>query len=304
MENKLNIKQTASLGGGIWDRILTFGRMIKFSHTVFALPFALAAVVLAQRVAPLTIQRLAWLLAAMVGARSAAMGFNRLADARIDKINPRTSGREIPTGKLSKQATIIFVILFSGLFILSAAMFGKLCLYLSVPVLLLLFSYSYSKRFTVLCHLYLGLTISLAPLGAWIALTGSFHWPILLLSLALMTYIAGFDVLYACQDIAFDREEGLFSIPVRFGPAGALSIAAGLHIVSLGFFIWLFFAFHMGTIYLVAVGIIGLLMIVEHRLVKPDDLSRINIAFFHMNSLISITLFVGVLADELVRRSL
>jgi 4-hydroxybenzoate polyprenyltransferase len=287
----------------MWERILTFGRMIKFSHTVFALPFALAAVVLAQRVVPLTIQRLGWLLAAMVGARSAAMGFNRLADARLDKINPRTCGREIPAGKLSTRATVIFVILFSGLFILSAAMFGRLCLYLSVPVLLLLFSYSYSKRFTVLCHLYLGLTISMAPLGTWIALTGGFDWPILLLSLALMTYIAGFDVLYACQDIAFDREEGLFSIPVRFGSPGAMAIAAGLHFVSLGFFIWLFFAFNLGVIYLVAVGIIGLLMLIEHRLIKPDDLSRINIAFFHMNSLISITLFIGVLADELMRRS-
>lgn len=303
MENKLNIKQSPSLGGALWERVLTFGRMIKFSHTVFALPFALAAVVLAQRVAPLTIERLGWLLAAMVGARSAAMGFNRLVDARLDKMNPRTRGREIPTGKLSTRATIIFVILFSGLFILSAATFGRLCLYLSVPVLLLLFSYSYSKRFTVLCHLYLGLTISMAPLGAWIALTGGFNWSILLLSLALMTYIAGFDVLYACQDIAFDRKEGLFSIPVRFGPAGALAIAAGFHIVSLGFFTWLFFAFQMGAIYLAAVGIIGLLMFIEHRLVKPDDLSRIDIAFFHMNSLISITLFIGVLADELVRRS-
>jgi len=303
VENKLDMKRPASLGGGIWERVLTFGRMVKFSHTVFALPFALAAVVLAQRVEPLTIRRLGWLLAAMVGARSAAMGFNRLADAGLDKINPRTCGREIPTGKLSSRATVVFVVLFSGLFILSAAMFGRLCLYLSVPVLLLLFSYSYSKRFTVLCHLYLGLTISLAPLGAWVALTGAIDWPILLLSLALMAYIAGFDVLYACQDIAFDREEGLFSIPVRFGPAGALAVAAGLHLVSLGFFVWLFFAFQMGAIYLVAVGIIGLLMLIEHRLVKPDDLSRINIAFFQMNSLISITLFVGVLADELVRHS-
>ena len=302
MERKLSMKQTASLGS-IRERILTFGRMIKFSHTVFALPFALAAVVLAQRVTPLTVQRLGWLLAAMVGARSAAMGFNRLADARLDKMNPRTCGREIPTGKLTIRATVVFVILFSGLFILSAAMFGRLCLYLSVPVLLLLFSYSYSKRFTVLCHLYLGLTISLAPLGAWVALTGGFDWPILLLSLALLTYIAGFDVLYACQDIAFDRKEGLFSIPVRFGPAVAMYIAVGLHVLSLVFFIWLFFSFEMGSIYLVAVGFIGLLMFIEHRLVKPDDLSRIDIAFFHMNSLISITLFVGVLADELMRRS-
>jgi 4-hydroxybenzoate polyprenyltransferase len=237
----------------------------------------------------------------MVGARSAAMGFNRIADARLDKKNPRTAGREIPAGKLSMEAAAIFVILFSGLFILAAAMFGRLCFYLSVPVLLLLFSYSYTKRFTILCHIYLGLTISLAPLGTWIALTGGFDWPILLMSLALMTYIAGFDVLYACQDIAFDRKEGLHSIPVRFGSAKALAIAKMLHGLSLVFFGWLFFAFQMGPVYLSAVGVIALLMIVEHLLVKPEDLSRINIAFFHMNSLISLTLFIGVLADELMR---
>jgi len=300
MDSKLNMNQAASLGG-IWERITTFGRMIKFSHTVFALPFALAAVVLANRTHPLTAWRLLWLLAAMVGARSAAMGFNRIADARLDKKNPRTAGREIPAGKLSLPTAVAFVILFSMLFVLAAAMFGKLCLYLSVPVLLLLFSYSYTKRFTILCHLYLGLTISLAPLGAWIALTGGFDWPILLMSLALMTYIAGFDVLYACQDIAFDRKEGLYSIPVHFGPARALVIAKVIHAFSLLFFIWLFFAFHMGPVYLVAVGIIVLLMGIEHALVKPEDLSRINIAFFHMNSLISLTLFLGVLADELMR---
>lgn len=300
MENKLDMKQAAPLGG-LWERVLTFGRMIKFSHTVFALPFALAAVVLANRTHPLTAGRLLWLLVAMVGARSAAMGFNRIADARLDKKNPRTAGREIPAGKLSLGTAVVFVILFSGLFILAAAMFGRLCLYLSVPVLLLLFSYSYTKRFTVLCHLYLGLTISLAPLGTWIALAGGFDWPIVLMSLALMAYIAGFDVLYACQDIAFDHKEGLYSIPVRFGPARALAIAKVIHAFSLLFFISIFFAFKMGPVYLAAVGVIALLMVIEHRLVKPEDLSRINIAFFHMNSLISLTLFIGVLADELMR---
>jgi 4-hydroxybenzoate polyprenyltransferase len=300
MEHKLDAKHTTPFAGA-WDRVLTFGRMIKFSHTVFALPFALAAVVLANRTHPLTAGHFLWLLAAMVGARSAAMGFNRIADARLDGKNPRTAGREIPSGKLSLKTAVIFVILFSGLFILAASMFSRLCLYLSVPVLLILFSYSYTKRFTVLCHIYLGLTISLAPLGAWIALTGGFDWPIVLMSMALMTYIAGFDVLYACQDIAFDRKEGLYSIPVRFGPGRALAFAKGLHGLSLAFFVWLFFAFRMGPVYLGAVGFIALLMFIEHRLVKPEDLSRINIAFFHMNSLISLTLFLGVLADELMR---
>ena len=289
---------------GLWDRVVTFGRMIKFSHTVFALPFALAAVVLAQRHHPLTAAHFFWLLVAMVGARSAAMGFNRIVDAEIDQKNPRTAIREIPSGKLSKKSAILFVLFFSGLFILAAAMFGRLCLYLSVPVLLLLFSYSYTKRFTALCHLYLGFTISLAPIGAWIALTGGFDGSILLLSSALMTYIAGFDILYACQDEAFDRQEGLSSIPVRIGIPMALKVAALLHIVAIGFFISIYFIFHMGPLYLVAVGIICVLMFVEHWLVKPNDLSKLNIAFFHMNTLISITLFVGVLLDELVRTHL
>jgi 4-hydroxybenzoate polyprenyltransferase len=181
-------------------------------------------------------------------------------------------------------------------------MLGKLCLYLSVPILIILFSYSYTKRFTVLCHLYLGSVISLAPLGAWIALTGSFAWPITLFSAALMTYIAGFDILYACQDVAFDRQKGLFSIPARFGVPIALKIAVLLHALAFGFFVSIHFAFDMGNIYLGTTVAIGILMIAEHRMVKPDDLSRINVAFFHINSLISISLFVGVLLDEVTRR--
>ncbi len=291
-------------GDGPWGRVATFARMIKFSHTVFALPFALAAVVLAQRHTPLTLWHLWWLLMAMVGARSAAMGVNRIVDAEIDKRNPRTAQREIPAGKLSQNAAVLFVCLFSGLFILSAAMFGRLCLYLSVPVLILLFSYSYTKRFTAFCHIYLGFTISLAPVGAWIAITGGLDPSILLLSGALMTYIAGFDVLYACQDEAFDKTAGLSSMPVRFGIPRALKVASFLHLLSLSFFICIHVAFDMGPIYLVTVGIIGVLMFVEHWLVKPDDLSRLHIAFFHMNTLISISLFLGVLLDELLRNQL
>jgi 4-hydroxybenzoate polyprenyltransferase len=287
--------------GGLWEQVLTYGRMVKFSHTIFALPFALSAVVLAQHHHPLALWRLIWLLGAMVGARSAAMGFNRIIDASIDAKNPRTAAREIPAGRLSQRAATLFVILFSGLFVLCAAMLGRLCLYLSGPVLLLLFSYSYTKRFTFLCHLYLGAVISLAPLGAWIALTGSVSGPITLLSAALMAYIAGFDILYACQDIEFDQETGLHSIPARFSIPVALGIAKVLHAAAFGFFLMLFWAFHMGGVYLAAVCLIGALMIAEHRMVKPDDLSRVNIAFFHVNSVISITLFLGVLLDEVIR---
>ena len=284
------------------ERILTYGRMIKFSHTVFALPFALSAVILAQRRHQMIISDIFWILLAMIGARSSAMGFNRIADAKFDTKNPRTSKRDIPSGRLSLSSAVVFVILFSGLFIFSSAMLGKLCFYLSFPILVVLFSYSYTKRFTWLSHIYLGFAISLAPAGAWIALAKSFSWSVLILSFALMTYIAGFDILYACQDIEFDKDEGLFSIPAHFGVKKALIIASIIHLASFCFFFLIYFVFDMNLMYFFAVVIIGILLIIEHRLVKPDDLSNVNFAFFHVNSLISITLFLGVLADELVRR--
>ena len=283
------------------ERIQTYGRMIKFSHTVFALPFAFSAVILAQRQHQMIVSDIFWILVAMVGARSSAMGFNRIADAKFDTKNPRTSGREIPSGRLSLSSAILFVSFFSGLFIFASAMLGKLCFYLSFPILVVLFSYSYTKRFTWLSHIYLGFAISLAPAGAWIAIAKTFSWSVLILSLALMTYIAGFDVLYACQDIEFDKEEGLFSIPAHFGVKKALIIASIIHLASFCFFFQIYIVFDMNLMYFFAVVIIGILLIVEHRLVKPDDLSNVNFAFFHVNSLISITLFIGVLADELVR---
>ncbi|MBU4419898.1 MAG: putative 4-hydroxybenzoate polyprenyltransferase, partial [Proteobacteria bacterium] len=247
--------------------------MIKFSHTVFALPFAFSAVILAQRQHQMVISDIFWILLAMIGARSSAMGFNRIADAKFDTKNPRTSKRDIPSGRLSLPSAILFVIFFSGLFIFASAMLGKLCFYLSFPILVVLFSYSYTKRFTWLSHIYLGFAISLAPAGAWIALAKSFSWSVLILSLALMTYIAGFDVLYACQDIEFDKDEGLFSIPAHFGVKKALIIASIIHLASFCFFFLIYIVFDMNMMYFCAVVIIGILLIVEHRLVKPDDLS-------------------------------
>lgn len=284
------------------ERILTYGRMIKFSHTVFALPFAFSAVILAQRRHQMIISDIFWILLAMIGARSSAMGFNRIADAKFDTKNPRTSKRDIPSGRLSLSSAVVFVIFFSGLFIFSSAMLGKLCFYLSFPMLVVLFSYSYTKRFTWLSHIYLGFAISLVPAGAWIALAKTFSWSVLILSFALMTYIAGFDILYACQDIEFDKDEGLFSIPAHFGVQKALIIASIIHLASFCFFFLIYFVFDMNLMYFFAVVIIGILLIIEHRLVKPDNLSNVNFAFFHINSLISITLFLGILADELVRR--
>lgn len=285
-----------------FQRMWMYGRMIKFHHTVFALPFALSAMVLAGREVSFGGRQFFWILMAMVGARSAAMGFNRIVDAKFDAKNPRTSFREIPTGRLSITSAAIFVSVSSALFIFSAAMLGRLCFYLSFPVLAVLLFYSYTKRFTWLCHLYLGFAISLAPMGAWVALTNSLSWPISLLSLALMTYISGFDILYACQDIDFDEHSGLFSLPSRLGIRKALAISSILHLFSFAFFLLIYIVFDLGMIYLATVAVIGGLLWLEHRMVKPGDLSRVPIAFFHINSVISIILFLGIWADNWIFR--
>jgi 4-hydroxybenzoate polyprenyltransferase len=282
--------------------VLTYGRMIKFSHTIFALPFVLSAVVLAGRTHAITAASVFWILVAAVSARSAAMGFNRIADESLDRANPRTMEREIPSGRLSRAAAIGFVAGSSLVFVLAAGMLGRLCLWFSVPVLLVLFGYSYTKRFTRWCHVYLGFAISLAPLGAWIAITNEFSVGIVSLSLALLTYIAGFDIIYACQDTEFDKEKDLFSLPSRIGVGKALFLSSLLHVLSFGFFLGVYVLFDLGLVYLATVIIIGALFVVEHRLVNPDDLEHIDIAFFHVNSVISVLLFAGILADEVVRR--
>jgi len=284
------------------EKIKTYGRMIKFSHTIFALPFVLSAVVLACREHSLGIVDIFWIIAAAVSARSAAMGFNRIADVGFDRANPRTMNREIPSGQLSMTSAVGFVVISSVIFIFSAAMLSSLCLYFSIPVLGVLFGYSYTKRFTQWCHLYLGFAISLAPMGAWIAATGTFSWGILCLSCALMSYIAGFDIIYSCQDAEFDQDEKLFSLPSKIGIKNSLNLSSALHVVSFGFFLMVYFLFDMQVVFLLTVCLIGVLFVVEHKLVNPDDLKNINIAFFHVNSVISVLLFVGILADELVRR--
>jgi len=278
-------------------RIRTYGRLIKFSHTIFALPFALAAVLLANHHQPVSWATLAWIVLAMASARSAAMGFNRLADYEFDRRNPRTSDRPLASGAIDRKSVLCFIFISSLVFVLSAAALGRLCFVLSVPVLLVLFFYSYTKRFTAFSHLVLGFSIGLAPIGAWIALTGSLTPGIVLLSLALMTYIAGFDILYACQDIDFDRQSGLFSLPARWGASRALTASSLLHAATFLCLLAVTFAFSLGRVYLLFLALISLLLIIEHRLVRPDRLDRVNVAFFHVNSAISVLLFVGVLAD-------
>lgn len=291
----------ASPASALTRQITDFGRMIKFSHTVFALPFALSAVVLAHRDNAVTPQTFFWILVAMVSARSAAMGFNRIVDARFDSLNPRTADRHIPSGAVSSLTATLFVSGFSLVFILASAMISGLCFWLSMPVLGILFFYSYTKRFTSLSHLYLGMSISLAPLGAWIAVTGRLEPAILILCVALLTYIAGFDILYACQDAQFDREIGLYSIPSRLGVKAAFHISSILHVATFISLIVLFIVFDLGTAFLFALGIIGVLLVFQHRVIRPHDLAHIELAFFHANSAISILLFLGILGDELIK---
>jgi 4-hydroxybenzoate polyprenyltransferase len=278
------------------NRIQTYGQLIKFSHTVFALPFALAAVLLAHREHPLTWSTLGWIILAMATARSAAMGFNRYVDYEYDRKNPRTTDRPLSAGHIDKRSVMLFIAVSSALFVLSAAILGRTCLFLSIPVLFVLFFYSYTKRFTSLSHLFLGFAIGLAPAGAWVATTGYLDSRILLLSFALMTYIAGFDILYACQDIEFDRHEKLFSIPARLGIDRALWFSSLLHILTVLFLGSIYFAFDLGRLYLASFALITMLLVLEHQLVKPHQLERINLAFFHVNSVISILLFLGVWA--------
>lgn len=277
--------------------IVTYGRLIKFSHTVFALPFALSALLLAHRELPVGWMTLVWIVVAMAGARSAAMGFNRLVDYDIDLRNPRTASRPLTSGEIGKRSVLTLILASSAVFILASAMLGKLCLILSGPVLGILFLYSFTKRFTSLCHLVLGFGIGLAPLGTWVAATGTVDLRILLLSGALMTYIAGFDILYACQDVDFDRAENLFSMPSRWGIRAALGVSALLHVMTAGLLLLTYYAFSLGPVYLFSLLVITALLAWEHILVRPGRMDKINIAFFHLNSVISVLLLAAVWMD-------
>jgi len=283
------------------NKLNIYLRMIKFEHSLFAFPFALAALILAGWEKPVTFSMVFWIIMAVVWARSAAMGFNRLVDAKWDAKNPRTALREIPKGTISLQETGLFVMVSGALFILSAAMLSFLCFLLSFPVLFLLFFYSYTKRFTPLSHLVLGLVQSLGPLGVWVAVTGSLSWKIVPLALAVGTYIAGFDLLYALQDVSFDRQEGLHSIPADFGITPALALSAVLHGITFISLLVLPYLFPLSNFYRFLVFIIGILLLIEHLIVKPQDLSKIEIAFFYVNSIVSVLLFTAMAIEEMIR---
>ena len=282
--------------------IITFGTMVKFSHTVFALPFALAAVVLAARGHGVTGAQIAAVLLAMVGARTAAMGFNRIVDRHIDAANPRTAGRELPTGKVSLPVAATLTVASAALFLAAAAWLGPLCLRLAPIVLLLVLGYSFTKRFTWLCHLFLGLAIGSAPAAAWIAVRGRLDAPALWLSVAVATWIAGFDVLYALADRDFDRTAGIHSIPARFGVRVALVISAVLHAASVAALLVAGRAAGLGWIYLAGMAVVIVMLTWEHAILRPSDLSRLDLAFFNLNGYVSVIYFAATLADVLVRQ--
>ena len=277
--------------------VATFGRMVKFSHTVFALPFALAATALAARGHGITLAQVAAILVAMAGARTAAMGFNRIVDRRIDAKNPRTAGREIPAGKVSVVSASLLTATSAAAFLAAAASLGRLCLILSPIVLGLVLGYSFTKRFTWLCHLFLGLAIGIAPAGAWIAVRGDLAAPALWLVAAVTTWIGGFDILYALSDREFDRSAGIYSIPARFGVPAALTISAVLHLGTLGALVAVGLFSGLGAIYFLGVAVVAAIFVYEHAIVRPSDLSRVDVAFFNLNGYVSLVYLLATLVQ-------
>ncbi|MDO8834591.1 MAG: UbiA-like polyprenyltransferase [Vicinamibacterales bacterium] len=261
------------------SRLATYASFVRFSHTVFALPFALTGAMLAARTTPLTVGRVIWIVVAMVSARSAAMGFNRLADARFDALNPRTASRELPAGRMSTREAAVFVGLASVVFVVASGALGPLCLALAPVALAIVFWYSLAKRFTWSSQAFLGLAMAVAPMGGWLAAGGREGAEPWWLALAIGTWVAGFDVLYACQDLAFDRAHGLRSIPQRFGVRVSLVISRGLHVTTVACLAAVGVVAHLGGIYLAGVAGVAVLLAYEQSLVSADDLSRVKLAF-------------------------
>ncbi len=280
----------------MFGRLAVYLEMIKVAHTVFALPFALMGAFLAAGGFP-PAKTVFYIVLAMIGARSAAMGFNRLADAGIDARNPRTRDRAIPAGQVSKPMVAVFIFLSVLLLELSAAKLNRLCLVLSPVLLLLLFSYSYTKRFTWASHIVLGTCLGLAPAAAWIAVRGDFDPRILAVSGAVVFWVAGFDILYALQDIDFDRKEGLHSIPRFLGVGKSLWVARGFHFVMAALLLLGYHVFRMGGWFLAGWGLCAAVLVYEHSILRENDLSRLNVAFFNLNGIVSIALCVFTYLD-------
>lgn len=275
--------------------------MIKFSHSIFALPFALSGMFLAARGWP-TRSVFLWVVVAMVAARSAAMAFNRLVDARYDARNPRTKRRALPAGLLSRRFVGGFVVFFCLIFVLAAGQLNPLCLSLSPVALLVILGYSYAKRFTALCHLWLGVSLGITPIAGWIAVTGVVDRTIslpLLLATAVMFWVAGFDLIYACQDEDFDRKAGLRSLPVVLGPGRAMNLAALLHVLAVGSLVAVSRVSELGMWYLSGAVLVALLLVVEHILARVGGGRHLHLAFFHVNSVVGLVVLAAVLVEVL-----
>lgn len=293
-------------GGGLppsspWHRLRVVLEMIKIEHTLFAMPFALMGAMLAARGMP-TGRQVFWIIMAMVGARSAAMAFNRLIDREIDARNPRTKNRALPAGLVSPGFVAGFTLAAAGMLILASAMLNPLALALSPVALLIVFFYSLTKRFTHWSHAFLGVALSISPIGAWVAVRGSLELTPLLLGAAVVCWLIGFDTIYALQDVEFDRAEGLHSLPVKFGPANALWIARASHVLMIAFLAAMGGVDGRGAVYFAGVTLAATLIFVEHAIIRPDDLRRLNIAFFNLNSFVSAGLLAFTAADIYLTR--
>jgi 4-hydroxybenzoate polyprenyltransferase len=284
--------------------LLRHANLVRLPHTLFALPFALVGVVLASYVAPITVGEVLWVIVAFTAARFAAMGFNRIVDREIDARNPRTRMREIPSGAMSVREATVAVSIASALFVVAAWQLNSLCLMLAPIALAWVLFYSYTKRFTRWSHLVLGIGLSIAPVGGYIAITGRWSspwWMLIALAIAVASWVAGFDILYALQDISFDRENGLYSVPSTFGEANALGIARILHLTTVAALALSGIGAAAGMVYFAGVIVAAALLLYEHSLVKVDDFSRLDAAFFIMNGVISIVFLGFVFTERLLR---
>lgn len=280
----------------LFATVRTWGRMVRFSHSLFALPFAISGAALAGAVYGISARQVGWIVAAMVGARNAAMGFNRLADHSLDARNPRTTTRELPSGTLGRGAVWAFTLGLAGLFVLASFRLNPLCGWLSFPALAVIFGYSFTKRFTWASHLVLGLSLAMAPVGGWLAVAGHFAAAPWLLGGAVIAWVAGFDVVYACQDTAFDRDAGLFSFPARFGVRRALVAARALHAAAFTLLVLVGMVSGLHPFYWAGLAVVASLLIWQHALLRPDDLSRLGMAFFNANGILSLVYLAVILA--------
>lgn len=282
------------------NKIKLFGELVMFSHTLFSLPFAIISLVWAANGWP-SWNVIIWALIALVAARNGANAFNRVVDLKFDRLNPRTAGRHMPKKLLRQREVIIFVVVNYAIFIFAAAMLNPLCFALSPVAILLISAYSYTKRFTWLCHLFLGFTIASAPIGAWFAVTGKFAFTPFILGTIVMLWIAGFDIIYATQDIDFDRKQGLWSVPSIFGFEDALLIARTFHFIMVLLLLSLVWVRGLGWSYLIGIGIAVLLLLTEHRIIKPSNRHLMKVASYKLNQVISMVILFCTLLDFIVK---